>query len=154
MNPENDATGAGYHVIQSKIAIGSGGFFGKGYMQGSQSNLSFLPEPHTDFIFTAFAEQFGFIGSIILLILFLLLIYRIDVISKLSRSTFGRLLCFGVSFNFFVYIAINIGMVTGLLPVVGVPIPIMSYGGTAMLTSMIALGLVTSAKIHKDQNIY
>ena len=154
LNPENDPSGAGYHVIQSKIAIGSGGFFGKGYSQGSQSNLSFLPEPHTDFIFTAFAEQFGFFGCIILLILFLLLIFRIDFISKLSRSTFGRLLCFGVSFNFFVYIAINIGMVTGLLPVVGVPIPIMSYGGTAMLTSMFALGLVTSAKIHKDQNIY
>ena len=154
LNPENDPTGAGYHVIQSKIAIGSGGFFGQGYMEGSQSKLSFLPEPHTDFIFTAFAEQFGFFGCLILLILFLLLIYRIDQISKISRSTFGRLLCFGVSFNFFVYIAINIGMVTGLLPVVGVPIPIMSYGGTAMLTSMFALGLVTSAKINKDQNIY
>ena len=154
LNPENDPTGAGYHVIQSKIAIGSGGFFGKGYKEGSQSNLSFLPEPHTDFIFTAFAEQFGFIGSLVLLILFLILIFRIDSISKVSRSTFGRLLCFGVSFNFFVYIAINIGMVTGLLPVVGVPIPIMSYGGTAMLTSMFALGLVMSAKIHKDENIY
>ena len=154
LNPENDPTGAGYHVIQSKIAIGSGGFFGQGYMQGSQSNLSFLPEPHTDFIFTAFAEQFGFFGSLILLTLFLILIFRIDSISKISRSTFGRLLCFGISFNFFVYIAINIGMVTGLLPVVGVPIPIMSYGGTAMLTSMFALGLVVSAKIHKDENIY
>jgi len=154
LNPENDPTGAGYHVIQSKIAIGSGGFFGKGYMQGSQSNLSFLPEPHTDFIFTAFAEQFGFFGSLILLTLFLILIFRIDSISKISRSTFGRLLCFGISFNFFAYIAINIGMVTGLLPVVGVPIPIMSYGGTAMLTSMFALGLVVSAKIHKDENIY
>jgi len=154
LNPENDPTGAGYHVIQSKIAIGSGGFFGQGYMQGSQSNLSFLPEPHTDFIFTAFAEQFGFFGSLILLTLFLILIFRIDSISKISRSTFGRLLCFGISFNFFAYIAINIGMVTGLLPVVGVPIPIMSYGGTAMLTSMFALGLVVSAKIHKDENIY
>jgi len=154
LNPENDPTGAGYHVIQSKIAIGSGGFFGQGYMQGSQSNLSFLPEPHTDFIFTAFAEQFGFFGSLILLTLFLILIFRIDSISKISRSTFGRLLCFGISFNFFVYIAINIGMVTGLLPVVGVPIPIMSYGGTAMLTSMFTLGLVVSAKIHKDENIY
>tara|TARA_B100001027_G_scaffold101301_1_gene69599 strand:- start:12580 stop:13698 length:1119 start_codon:yes stop_codon:yes gene_type:complete len=154
LNPENDPTGSGYHVIQSKIAIGSGGFFGQGYKEGSQSNLSFLPEPHTDFIFTAYAEQFGFFGCLILLFLFVLLIHRIDVISKLSRSTFGRLLCFGVSFNFFVYIAINIGMVTGLLPVVGVPIPIMSYGGTAMLTSMFALGLVTSAKIHKDVNIY
>ena len=154
LNPENDPTGAGYHVIQSKIAIGSGGFFGQGYMQGSQSNLSFLPEPHTDFIFTAFAEQFGFFGSLILLTLFLILIFRIDSISKISRSTFGRLLCFGISFNFFAYIAINTGMVTGLLPVVGVPIPIMSYGGTAMLTSMFALGLVVSAKIHKDENIY
>lgn len=154
LNPENDPTGAGYHIIQSKIAIGSGGFLGQGYKEGSQSNLSFLPEPHTDFIFTAFAEQFGFFGSIILLGLFIFLILRIDYISKLSRSTFGRLICFGVSFNFFVYIAINIGMVTGLLPVVGVPIPIMSYGGTAMLTSMFALGLVVSTKIHKDENIY
>ncbi len=154
LNPENDPTGAGYHVIQSKIAIGSGGFFGQGYMKGSQSNLSFLPEPHTDFIFTAFAEQFGFIGSILLLILFLILIFRIDSVSRVSRSTFGRILCFGISFNFFVYIAINIGMVTGLLPVVGVPIPIMSYGGTAMLTSMFSLGLVVSAKINKDENVY
>ena len=154
LNPENDPTGAGYHVIQSKIAIGSGGLFGQGYMEGSQSNLSFLPEPHTDFIFTAFAEQFGFFGSILLLLLFLFLIFRIDHISKLSRTTFGRLLCFGISFNFFVYIAVNIGMVTGLLPVVGVPIPIMSYGGTAMITSMFSLGLVVSAKIHKDGNLY
>jgi len=153
LNPENDPSGAGYHIIQSKIAIGSGGFLGQGYKEGSQSNLSFLPEPHTDFIFTAFAEQFGFIGSMVLLLLFMFLILRIDNISKLSRSTFSRLVCFGISFNFFVYIAINIGMVTGLLPVVGVPIPIMSYGGTAMLTSMFALGLVVSAKIHKDENI-
>lgn len=153
LNPENDPSGAGYHIIQSKIAIGSGGFLGQGYKEGSQSNLSFLPEPHTDFIFTAFAEQFGFIGSMVLLLLFVFLILRIDNISKLSRSTFGRLVCFGISFNFFVYIAINIGMVTGLLPVVGVPIPIMSYGGTAMLTSMFALGLVVSAKIHRDENI-
>lgn len=153
LNPEKDPSGSGYHIIQSKIAIGSGGFMGQGYREGSQSNLSFLPEPHTDFIFTAFAEQFGFFGSLILLSLFILLIVRIDYISNLSRSTFGRLICFGVSFNFFVYIAINIGMVTGLLPVVGVPIPIMSYGGTAMLTSMFALGLVVSAKIHKDENI-
>ena len=153
LNPENDPSGAGYHIIQSKIAIGSGGFFGQGYKEGSQSNLSFLPEPHTDFIFTAFAEQFGFFGSMILILLFIFLIIRIDNISKLSRSTFGRLVCFGISFNFFVYIAINIGMVTGLLPVVGVPIPIMSYGGTAMLTSMFALGLVVSTKIHKEENI-
>lgn len=153
LNPENDPTGAGYHIIQSKIAIGSGGFIGQGYKEGSQSNLSFLPEPHTDFIFTAFAEQFGFLGSLILIFLFLFLILRIDYISKLARSTYGRLICFGVSFNFFIYIAINIGMVTGLLPVVGIPIPIMSYGGTAMLTSMFALGLVVSAKIHKDENI-
>ena len=154
LNPENDPSGAGYHIIQSKIAIGSGGFLGQGYKEGSQSNLSFLPEPHTDFIFTAFAEQFGFLGSLILILLFLFLILRIDYISKLSRSTFGRLVCFGVSFNFFIYVAINIGMVTGLLPVVGIPIPIMSYGGTAMITSMFALGLVVSARIHKDENIY
>ncbi len=154
LNPESDPTGSGYHIIQSKIAIGSGGFFGQGYMEGSQSKLSYLPEPHTDFIFTAFSEQFGFFGSLILILLFILLILKIDNISKTSRSTFGRLLCFGISFNIFVYVAINVGMVTGLLPVVGVPIPIMSYGGTAMLTTMFSLGLVVSAKINKDQNLY
>ena len=154
LNPESDPTGSGYHIIQSKIAIGSGGFFGQGYMEGSQSKLSYLPEPHTDFIFTAFSEQFGFFGSLILILLFILLILKIDNISKASRSTFGRLLCFGISFNIFVYVAINIGMVTGLLPVVGVPIPIMSYGGTAMLTTMFSLGLVVSTKISKDENLY
>ena len=154
LNPESDPTGSGYHIIQSKIAIGSGGFFGQGYMEGSQSKLSYLPEPHTDFIFTAFSEQFGFFGSLILILLFILLIIKIDNISKASRSTFGRLLCFGISFNIFIYVAINIGMVTGLLPVVGVPIPIMSYGGTAMLTTMFSLGLVVSTKINKDENFY
>jgi len=154
LNPESDPTGSGYHIIQSKIAIGSGGFFGQGYMEGSQSKLSYLPEPHTDFIFTAFSEQFGFFGSLILILLFILLIIKIDNISKASRSTFGRLLCFGISFNIFIYVAINIGMVTGLLPVVGVPIPIMSYGGTAMLTTMFSLGLVASTKINKDENLY
>ena len=153
-NPENDPLGAGYHVIQSKIAIGSGGFFGKGFMKGSQSNLDFLPEKHTDFIFTVFAEQFGYIGCILLILLFIFLIMRIDIISKNSRNTFSRLMCFGISFNFFVYVGINIGMVSGLLPIVGVPIPIMSYGGTAMITTMFALGLVLSAHIHKEENIY
>ena len=154
LNPESDPTGSGYHIIQSKIAIGSGGFFGQGYMEGSQSKLSYLPEPHTDFIFTAFSEQFGFFGSLILILLFILLILKIDNISKASRSTFGRLLCFGISFNIFVYVAINVGMVTGLLPVVGIPIPIMSYGGTAMLTTMFSLGLVVSTKNNKDENLY
>ena len=154
LNPENDPLGAGYHVIQSKIAIGSGGFFGKGFMKGSQSNLDFLPEKHTDFIFTVFAEQFGYFGCLVLILLFIFLILRIDLISKNSRNTFSRLMCFGISFNFFVYVGINIGMVSGLLPIVGVPIPIMSYGGTAMITAMFALGLVLSAHIHKDENIY
>ncbi len=153
LDPDKDPTGAGYHVTQSKIAIGSGGFFGKGFMEGSQTKLAYLPEPHTDFIFTAFAEQFGFVGCLILILLFIFLISRINKISNNSRSNFGRLLCFGIAFNFFAYVGINIGMVTGILPVVGVPIPIMSYGGTAMITTMFSLGLVLSTYIHRDENI-
>jgi len=153
LNPENDPLGSGYHIMQSKIAIGSGGFFGKGFKQGTQSNLEFLPEKHTDFIFTVFAEQFGFFGSVLLILLFFAIILKILNISLKSQNNFSRLVCFGVGFNIFVYLAVNLGMVTGLLPVVGVPLPIISYGGTAMLTTMFSLGLVMSAKIHKDHQL-
>lgn len=153
LNPENDPLGSGYHIVQSKIAIGSGGFWGKGFKQGTQSNLEFLPEKHTDFIFTVFSEQFGFFGSVLLILLFFAIILKILNISLNSQNNFSRLVCFGVGFNIFVYLAVNLGMVTGLLPVVGVPLPIISYGGTAMLTTMFALGLVMSAKIHKDHNL-
>ncbi len=152
LNPENDPLGSGYHIIQSKIAIGSGGFFGKGFKQGTQSNLEFLPEKHTDFIFTVFSEQFGFFGSVLLILLFFAIILKILNISLKSQNNFSRLVCFGVGFNIFIYLAVNLGMVTGLLPVVGVPLPIISYGGTAMLSTMFSLGLVMSAKIHKDHN--
>ena len=153
LNPENDPLGSGYHIVQSKIAIGSGGFWGKGFKQGTQSNLEFLPEKHTDFIFTVFSEQFGFFGSVLLILLFFAIILKILNISLKSQNNFSRLVCFGVGFNIFVYLAVNLGMVTGLLPVVGVPLPIISYGGTAMLTTMFSLGLVMSAKIHKDHNL-
>ena len=153
LNPENDPLGSGYHILQSKIAIGSGGFFGKGFKQGTQSNLEFLPEKHTDFIFTVFAEQFGFFGCILLILLFFALILKILNISLKSQNNFSRLVCFGIGFNICIYLAVNLGMVTGLLPVVGVPLPIISYGGTAMLTTMFSLGLVMSAKIHKDHQL-
>ena len=153
LDPEKDPLGSGYHIIQSKIAIGSGGLFGKGYLQGTQSNLEFLPEKHTDFIFTVFAEQFGFIGCLLLIILFMAIILMILNISLKANNNFTRLLCFGIAFNIFVYLAVNLGMVVGLLPVVGVPLPIISYGGTAMLTTMFALGLVMSAKIHNDYQL-
>jgi len=153
LNPENDPLGSGYHIVQSKIAIGSGGFFGKGFKQGTQSNLEFLPEKHTDFIFTVFSEQFGFFGSVLLIILFFAIILRILNISLKSQNNFSRLVCFGIGFNIFVYLAVNLGMVTGILPVVGVPLPIISYGGSAMLTTMFSLGLVMSAKIHKDRKL-
>jgi len=153
LNPENDPLGSGYQVIQSKIAIGSAGFFGKGFKQGSQSNLEFLPEKHTDFIFTVFAEQFGFLGSLLLIFIFFGIILTILTISLQSQNNFSRLVCFGIGFNIFIYLAVNLGMVTGLLPVVGVPLPIISYGGTAMLTTMFALGIVMSAKIHKEYKL-
>ena len=146
-NPDRDPLGAGYQIIQSKIAIGSGGFFGKGFLKGTQSYLEFLPEKHTDFIFTLFSEEFGFIGSIILLLLYVLLIYRIIRIGFLNRSFFSRLYCFGFASALFLYVFVNVAMVLGLLPIVGAPLPIMSYGGSAMLSMMIGLGVVMSCKI-------
>ena len=148
-DPERDPLGAGYQIIQSKIAVGSGGIFGKGFLQGSQSYLDYLPEKHTDFIFTLFAEEFGFVGSVALLLIYVLIIYRIIAIGNQSKSYFARLYCLSFAAAFFSYVAINMSMVLGLLPIVGAPLPIMSYGGSAMLSMMIGLGIVMSCKIYR-----
>ena len=153
LDPDRDPLGAGYQIIQSKIAIGSGGFSGKGFLQGTQSYLDFLPEKHTDFIFTLFSVEFGFIGSIGLLLLYLIIIIRIVRIGVLSRSSFAKLFCFGFAFAIFIYITVNLSMVLGLLPIVGSPLPIMSYGGSSMLATMVGFGIVLSAKIHSKQVI-
>jgi len=148
-NPEKDPLGAGYQIIQSKIAVGSGGITGKGFLQGSQSYLDYLPEKHTDFIFTLFSEEFGFVGSMILLLIYVLIIYRIVAIGNQSKNNFARLYCFGFATAFFTYVAVNMSMVLGLVPIVGAPLPIMSYGGSAMLSIMIGLGVVMSCKIYQ-----
>ncbi len=153
LDPDRDPLGAGYQIIQSKIAIGSGGLNGKGFLKGTQSYLDFLPEKHTDFIFTLFSEEFGFIGSVILLILYSIIIFRIIRIGSISRSNFARLFCFGYAFAIFIYIVVNLSMVLGLLPIVGSPLPIMSYGGSSMLATMIGFGIVLSAKINHKQMI-
>ena len=153
LDPDRDPLGAGYQIIQSKIAIGSGGLDGKGFLKGTQSYLDFLPEKHTDFIFTLFSEEFGFIGSIGLLILYLIIIFRIIRVGTISRSNFARLFCFGYAFAIFIYIVVNLSMVLGLLPIVGSPLPIMSYGGSSMLSTMIGFGIVLSAKINHRQMI-
>ena len=153
LDPDRDPLGAGYQIIQSKIAIGSGGLNGKGFLKGTQSYLDFLPEKHTDFIFTLFSEEFGFIGSVALLILYSIIIIRILRIGAISRSNFSRLFCFGFAFAIFIYIVVNLSMVLGLLPIVGSPLPIMSYGGSSMLATMIGFGIVLSAKINHKQMI-
>jgi rod shape determining protein RodA len=153
LDPDRDPLGAGYQIIQSKIAIGSGGLTGKGFLKGTQSYLEFLPEKHTDFIFTLFSEEFGFFGSIGLLILYIVIISRIIRIGAISRSNFARLFCFGFAFAIFIYIVVNLSMVLGLLPIVGSPLPIMSYGGSSMLATMIGFGIVLSAKINHKQTI-
>ena len=153
LNPERDPLGAGYQIIQSKIAIGSGGLFGKGFLNGSQSYLDYLPEKHTDFIYTLFSEEFGFFGSVILLLIYALIIYRVISIGIISRSYFSKLFCYSFGTSIFVYIVINMSMVLGLLPIVGSPLPILSYGGSSMLATMIGLGIVMSAKIHSQQSI-
>jgi rod shape determining protein RodA len=153
LDPESDPLGAGYHILQSKIALGSGGLFGRGFLQGSQSHLNFLPEKQTDFIFTMLAEEFGMFGGLTLLCLYaILLIYGLAIALR-SRNQFGRLLAVGITCNLFLYVFINIAMVMGLVPVVGVPLPLISYGGTAMLTIMAALGLLMSIYIHRDVRI-
>ena len=152
-NPERDPLGAGYQIIQSKIAIGSGGFFGKGYLKGTQNYLEFLPEKHTDFIFTLFSEEFGFLGSIILMFLYILLISRVISIGFFVKSFFAKLYCFGFASAIFLYVFVNIAMVLGLLPIVGAPLPIMSYGGSSMLSIMLGLSIVMSCKIYSQVQI-
>ena len=150
LNPEKDPLGAGYQIIQSKIAIGSGGLFGKGFLNGSQSYLDYLPEKHTDFIFTLFSEEFGFFGSIFILSLYALIVSRIIKIGNTTRSNFGKLYCYSFATAFFIYVVVNMGMVLGLLPIVGSPLPILSYGGSSMMAIMLGLGIVMSCKIYKD----
>ena len=153
LNPDRDPLGAGYQIIQSKIAVGSGGIFGKGFLKGTQSYLEFLPEKHTDFIFTLFSEEFGFVGSALLLIIYVIIIYRIIAIGASSRSYFAKIFCYSFGAAIFVYITINMSMVLGLLPIVGSPLPIMSYGGSSMLATMIGFGVVMSARVHSQQSI-
>jgi len=153
LNPENDPLGAGYHNLQSRIAIGSGGEFGKGFMAGTQAHLNFLPEKQTDFVFTMFAEEFGLVGGVTLLAIYFLIFVYGFAIAFSSRSNFGRLLALGITTNFALYVVINMAMVMGLIPIVGVPLPLVSYGGTAMLTIMIGFGLLMSVYIHRDARI-
>jgi len=152
-DPDKDPLGAGYQIIQSKIAVGSGGLMGKGFLKGTQGYLEFLPEKHTDFIFTLFSEEFGFIGSLFLLLVYAILIFRILKTGALSRSFFGKFFCYGFGSAIFIYITVNMAMVLGLLPIVGSPLPIMSYGGSSMLATMIGLGIVMSSKIYSRQQI-
>ena len=152
-DPDKDPLGAGYQIIQSKIAVGSGGLTGKGFLKGTQGYLEFLPEKHTDFIFTLYSEEFGFLGSLILLILYAILIFRIIRIGSLSRSFFAKIFCYGFGSAIFIYITVNMSMVLGLLPIVGSPLPIMSYGGSSMLATMIGLGIVMSSKIYSREQI-
>ena len=153
LNPEKDPLGAGYQIIQSKIAIGSGGLFGKGFLNGSQSYLDYLPEKHTDFIFTLFSEEFGFMGSIFILLLYAIIISRIIRIGNMTRSNFGKLYCYSFATAFFIYVVVNMGMVLGLLPIVGSPLPIMSYGGSSMMAIMLGLGIAMSCKVYKDMPV-
>jgi rod shape determining protein RodA len=150
LDPERDPLGAGYHIIQSKIALGAGGVWGKGFLQGTQSQLSFLPEKQTDFVFTMLAEEAGLVGALGLLFLFLVLTAYGVAFALRARSQFGRLLAIGIAITFFLYVIINIAMVTGLIPVVGVPLPLISYGGTAMMTVLVGFGLMLGVDIHRD----
>ncbi len=150
LNPERDPLGAGYHILQSKIALGSGGVFGKGFLGGTQSHLNFLPEKQTDFIFTMLAEELGLVGGVVLVALYALILIYGFAISRRSTSQFGRLVGMGVTTTFFVYVFINVAMVTGLIPVVGVPLPLVSYGGTALMTLLIGFGLLMGVYVHRD----
>ena len=148
LDPEADKLGAGYQITQSKIALGSGGLFGKGFLMGSQSQLNYLPEKQTDFVFTMIGEEFGLVGNMFILGLYLLLIGSVLGISYRVSSRFAQLTCIGVAMMLFLYVFVNVAMVTGLLPVVGAPLPLISYGGTAMLTVFLGLGVVASAVVH------
>ena len=151
LNPASDPLGAGYHITQSKIALGSGGWTGRGFMQGTQSRLNFLPEKHTDFIFTTLAEEFGFIGAFSLLLLYLLIILFCVVSALNNKNRFAALLTLGIAATFFLFFAVNMSMVMGLAPVVGVPLPLVSYGGSAMLILLLGFGLVQSAHVHRPR---
>ena len=151
INPASDPLGAGYHITQSKIALGSGGWTGRGFMQGTQSRLNFLPEKHTDFIFTTLAEEFGFIGAFSLLTLYTLIVLFCVVSALANKDRFSSLLTLGIALNFFLFFAVNMSMVMGLAPVVGVPLPLVSYGGSAMLVLMLAFGLIQSAHVHRPR---
>ena len=153
LNPDSDIQGAGYQINQAKIAFGSGGIIGKGYMQGSQSQQSFLPEKQTDFIFTMLGEEFGFLGAFGLLCIYTWIIMVLFWCAKTCRNRFGQLVCFGFMLNFFIYYFINISMVLGLLPTVGVPLPLMSFGGSSLLSLMFGFGLCQNAYIHKDHQL-
>lgn len=151
LDPSNDPLGAGYHITQAKIALGSGGWTGRGFMQGTQSRLNFLPEKHTDFIFTTLAEEFGFIGAFTLLVLYALIIVFCISSAMQNKDRFSSLLILGVAMTFFLFFAVNMSMVMGLAPVVGVPLPLVSYGGSAMLVLLVAFGLVQSAHVHRPR---
>lgn len=153
VNPDHDPSGAGYQINQSKIAFGSGGIVGKGYLAGTQSHLSFLPEKQTDFIFAMFGEELGFVGGFALILIYSSIIGMLFWFAKTSRNRFGQLLCFGFMLNFFVYYFINVAMVLGLMPTVGVPLPLMSFGGSSLLSLMFGFGLTQNAHINKDQQL-
>lgn len=154
LNPESDPLGAGYNIIQSKIAIGSGGFSGKGFMEGSQGQLNFLPEKETDFIFTMIAEEFGFLGGATIIILYMLIIFFGIKIAADSSNHFGRMVSSGITAILFFHVFINTAMVMGMIPVVGVPLPLLSYGGSIMVTMLISFGFILNAYIHRDINLF
>ena len=153
LDPSRDPLGAGYQITQSKIAIGSGGLLGKGFLNGSQSYLDYLPEKHTDFIFTLFSEEFGFLGSTFILILYMIINWRVVNIGHGIRNSFGKFYCYSFATAFSIYVFVNMGMVLGLIPIVGAPLPILSYGGSSMMAIMIGLGIVMSCRVYKDQPI-
>ena len=148
LNPGSDEQGAGYQIIQSKIALGSGGIFGKGFLMGSQSQLNYLPEKQTDLVFTMIGEEFGLIGNVAIIFIYFVILFSINFVALRSQIKFGRLACMGISMVLFSYVFVNIGMVTGLLPVVGAPLPLISYGGTAMLSMFVAFGIVVNIALH------
>jgi rod shape determining protein RodA len=153
LDPERDPLGAGYHIIQSKIALGSGGIFGKGFLNGTQSHLNFLPEKHTDFIFTMLSEEFGMIGAVMIIFLNLLIIAYSFIFALRSASYFGKLMAIGLATSYFLYVIINISMVLGLLPVVGVPLPLISYGGTVIISVMAGFGIILAVNTNRNINI-
>ena len=153
LNPEMDSRGAGYQINQAKIAFGSGGIIGKGYLSGTQAQQSFLPEKQTDFIFTMLGEEFGFIGAFVLLMIYSFIVIMLFWAAKTCRNRFGQLICFGFMLNFFIYYSINISMVLGLMPTVGVPLPLMSFGGSSLISLLFGFGLCQNAHIHKDQQL-